>query len=155
METPSTEFDTFVSNDNLMPSQWRDQNRRTDPYHGERRLWLAAFRSHLEDWRVAHCNDRLFPSPARRELWRLELTEWFNDPSDVVMSFRWYCQALKLDPSAARKRILAGLAVRIVTDNSRHRGQAVGRDIPQSERKPGMGGYRHCDECEKETKAGH
>jgi hypothetical protein len=32
---------------------------------------------------------------------------------------------------------------------------APGRDIPQSERKPGMGGYRHCDECEKETKAGH
>src|ERR1039458_9778879 len=69
----------------LMPSQWRDQNRRVDPYQRERRLWLAAFRSHLDDWRVAHSNDRLFPSPARRELWRLELTEWFNDDSDVVM----------------------------------------------------------------------
>src|ERR1039458_8639455 len=135
METPVGEFDSHVANDNLMPSQWRDQNRRVDPYHGERRLWLAAFRSHLEDWRKAndttpkehggwHSQSSL-PSQSKRELWRLELTEWFNDDSDVVMSFRWYCQALKLDPSAARKRILAGLAVRIVTNNSRHRGQAV------------------------------
>jgi hypothetical protein len=25
----------------------------------------------------------------------------------------------------------------------------AGRDIPQSERRPGRGGYRHCNDCDK------
>jgi hypothetical protein len=32
---------------------------------------------------------------------------------------------------------------------------APGRDIPAKERKPGTGGYRHCEQCIRETNAGH
>jgi hypothetical protein len=31
---------------------------------------------------------------------------------------------------------------------------APGRDIPQSERRSGTGGYRHCDDCTRETNLG-
>jgi hypothetical protein len=31
---------------------------------------------------------------------------------------------------------------------------APGRDIPQSERRSGNGGYRHCDDCTRETNLG-
>jgi len=32
---------------------------------------------------------------------------------------------------------------------------APGRDIPQWERVPGLGGYRLCDKCQEETRMGH
>jgi hypothetical protein len=31
---------------------------------------------------------------------------------------------------------------------------AAGRDIPSWERKPGTGGYRLCEDCQRETDAG-
>lgn len=31
---------------------------------------------------------------------------------------------------------------------------AAGRDIPSWERKAGTGGYRHCEDCQRETDAG-
>jgi len=31
---------------------------------------------------------------------------------------------------------------------------APGRDIPQNERRPGKGGYRHCDDCTRESNMG-
>jgi hypothetical protein len=32
---------------------------------------------------------------------------------------------------------------------------APGRDIPANERQPGKGGYRHCDDCTRESNQGH
>jgi hypothetical protein len=35
---------------------------------------------------------------------------------------------------------------RVYHDNDQCR---AGRDIPQHERRPGTGGYRHCNDCDK------
>lgn len=43
-------------------------------------------------------------------------------------------------------------ANRVYHDNS---ACASGRDIPLHERRPGTGGHRLCDQCERETKASH
>jgi hypothetical protein len=100
----------------MTPSQWRDEHHRHDPYQSERRLILAAFRSHLEDYR----------NP-KRPKYRLEVTEWLVDDSEAVLSFKWYCDVLRLSPSAVRARILAGAVTRIKVENSRHRGARIRR----------------------------
>lgn len=89
------------------PSQFFDFRQPQDPFLAERRLLAAAFRSHLEDWRVAHLDWRLHPSPTRREHWKRELTLWFSSNSEEPCSFAWYCHALRLDVDAVRKKVFA------------------------------------------------
>ena len=118
METLGSDLDALVTNDGIVPSQYADAHSRADPFFAERRLWIRAFESVLEDWRVAHMESRLFPSPARRAFWRQELTEWFQDDSEAPLSFRWYCDVLNFDPSATRARLLNGWASVVPRDNS-------------------------------------
>ena len=44
------------------------------------------------------------------------------------------------------------LEKRVYHDNS---ACAPGRDIPAHERLSGKGGYRHCDDCKRESNRGH
>lgn len=91
----------------LTPSQYFGSRHTQDPFLAERKLIAAAFRSHLEDWRVAHLEWRLHPSPTRRDYWKRELTLWFTDKSEAPLSFLWYCDILHLDAQAVRTKLFS------------------------------------------------
>jgi hypothetical protein len=104
MDSPDPYLPDICLEESLVPVQWFGRNRRHDQFAPERRLLAAAFESHLDDYRyvpraVGH------QSQTRREVWHLQAVDWVRDDGEAPLSFRWFCNALKLEPQAVRARL--------------------------------------------------
>jgi hypothetical protein len=93
--------------DTLTPSQFFDERRPADPYHAERKLWIKAFETALDDCRYIPKGGHGHPQGRSRERARLDALEWLKSDDTGLLSFRWYCLMLGFDAGAVRQKLLS------------------------------------------------
>ena len=98
-------YASILQDEFILPSQQRA--RVSDPYEPEKRLIAAAFRSHLEDYRLVP-RAVGYQSSSKRERHRLQAIAWVEDDSDCLLSFNWFCSVLGLEAEAVRAKLKMG-----------------------------------------------
>jgi hypothetical protein len=103
------EDDVELENNCIVPSQFADEHRKSMPFQGERRMWAAAFESHLKDTQYVCKGGHLGQSERSRR--QAEALDWVHGDGNGPLTFRWYCDVLGFDATAVRKAVAAGLPV--------------------------------------------
>src|SRR5258707_15542427 len=92
-----------LQNDGVLPCQYADQHRSRQPFEPERRMWATALESHLRDTQYVCKGGHLGSSERSRR--KQDALDWVADDSERLLTFRWYCSALGLEPGAVRKAL--------------------------------------------------
>ena len=126
-------MDELFQPDTITPAQFFDRRRPTPLYEAERRLIFAAFQTALQDCRKPVNSGQNHLATRRR--WQSEAREWLNSDGKGVLTFRWYCDALELDPEAVRKAVAQSAMLSLPRAEPRASRQVITRGRYRKSRK--------------------